>query len=79
MATRNTCNLFKFKQKVNQGQFYVCVVCNRFHYDENVIIFKSVKYSHDYITKIKTNVSSFTFVKHVMLLLKKKKYNGRLW
>ena len=48
-----------FKPKLKQGPFYVRVVCNRCHYDGNVIIFKSGKYSHDFITKINTNVSSF--------------------
>ena len=47
------------KQKVKQGSFYVCVVCDRCHYDRNVIIFNSGKYSHDFITKINANVSSF--------------------
>ena len=37
----------------------MCVVCNRCHYDWNVIIFKSGIYSHDFIDKINTNVSIF--------------------
>ena len=34
-------------------------MCNKCHYDGNVIIFKSRNYSHDFINKINTNVPSF--------------------
>ena len=56
---KNSKRIENFKQKVRQDPFDVCVVCYRCHYDGNVIIFESGKCSHDFVTKINTNVSSF--------------------
>ena len=61
IATTNLVN--NQLQHVCENQFFFlnlkCVVCNRCHCDSNVTIFKREKYSHNSITKINTNVSSF--------------------
>ena len=47
-----------FLEKVGNGPFYVCVICNRCLYYLNVAKFDSKKYDREFIDKLNTNVTS---------------------
>ena len=50
-AARLTSNsnqrIVKFTKQIQEGPYYVCVVCNRCHYFRSVILFKQEKYDID--------------------------------
>ena len=39
--------IIKFTKQIQEGPYYVCVVCNRCHYLRSVILFKQEKYDID--------------------------------
>ena len=39
--------IFKFPKQIQEGPYYVCVVCNTCHYFRSVLLFKSKKYDID--------------------------------
>ena len=68
--------ILKFTKQIQEGPYYVCVVCNRCHYFRSVILFKQEKYDID-IDQFYYEVSSVDGLLYIMWHLSQKNYKNQ--